>query len=76
MCERCFGQQTNLDRHIRKHKNDVPTILDGFVLRNGSPRVIYDKYAVSKNDQCSDEGLSDIVDEGEESKDIDVVNDT
>ena len=61
---------------MRKHENDVPTILDGFVPRNGSPRVIYDKYAVSNNDQCSDEGLSDIVDEGEESKDIDVFNDT
>jgi len=29
LCERCFGQQTNLDRHLRKHENDGPTILDG-----------------------------------------------
>lgn len=29
ICERCFGQQTNLDRHLRKHENDGPTILDG-----------------------------------------------
>merc|ERR1712029_12735 len=24
-----MGQQTNLDRHLRKHENDGPTILDG-----------------------------------------------
>lgn len=29
LCDRCFGQQTNLDRHLRKHENDGPTILDG-----------------------------------------------
>lgn len=23
MCERCFGQQTNLDRHLKKHDSDV-----------------------------------------------------
>lgn len=28
LCDRCFGQQTNLDRHLKKHESDGPTILD------------------------------------------------
>ena len=28
LCDRAFGQQTNLDRHLRKHDGDVPTILN------------------------------------------------
>ncbi|GIY20086.1 MDS1 and EVI1 complex locus protein [Caerostris darwini] len=28
LCDRCFGQQTNLDRHLKKHEADGPTILD------------------------------------------------
>ena len=26
MCERCFGQQTNLDRHLKKHEADDGTV--------------------------------------------------
>jgi len=28
LCERCFGQQTNLDRHLKKHESDGPNVLD------------------------------------------------
>lgn len=28
LCDRCFGQQTNLDRHLKKHESDGPQILD------------------------------------------------
>ena len=28
LCDRCFGQQTNLDPHLKKHESDGPTILD------------------------------------------------
>lgn len=29
MCERCFGQQTNLDRHLKKHEIDVNGLAAG-----------------------------------------------
>lgn len=28
LCDRAFGQQTNLDRHLRKHESNVPTIMN------------------------------------------------
>ena len=28
LCERCFGQQTNLDRHLKKHETDGPIVAD------------------------------------------------
>ncbi|KAK3770596.1 hypothetical protein RRG08_066472 [Elysia crispata] len=28
LCERCFGQQTNLDRHLKKHETEGPHLAD------------------------------------------------
>ena len=46
MCDRCFGQQTNLDRHLKKHESDGPTILDEDRKRY-ERRSLYSKAATS-----------------------------
>ena len=28
LCDRCFGQQTNLDRHLKKHESEGPNFVD------------------------------------------------
>jgi hypothetical protein len=45
LCERCFGQQTNLDRHLKKHDADGPTILDADrAFRRERPPAAEDSY--------------------------------
>ncbi|CAB4057415.1 unnamed protein product [Lepeophtheirus salmonis] len=51
-CERCFGQQTNLDRHLKKHENDGPTIF-GSIRKSKDRKFSSSSYLVlSRKELC------------------------
>lgn len=60
LCERCFGQQTNLDRHLKRHDSDTGLCHDVTDSPQSAPRV--DDVTSEEEDDV----LSDVDDEEEE----------